>query len=40
VILDQVQRPVQMAACFLMNRDPVDACIGKNRDKFIRILNH
>ena len=35
-----MQSSVQMAAGFLMNGDPICTCIGKYRNKLVRILDH
>ena len=38
--LDQMQRAVQVANRFLMNRNPVDPGVCKNRNKLVGILDH
>src|SRR5262249_46905759 len=40
MILNQVQRPVQMPASLLMHQNPRRARLRKRRNEFIRILNH
>src|SRR5215471_12818678 len=40
MVLDVMQRAVQVYACFLVNGNPIGAGFGKDRDKFIRVFDH
>ena len=40
MILDQMERAIQVAAGLLVHRNPVRARVGKCGNKFVRILDH